>query len=370
MGNLENSTTIDLQTETTCTTSSTFCFVIQNLITTTDGNYETTGDVSLDVNWNIPTLKTLTVKEGDKFIIASKLIVNGKIIVENNGTLNNGNDNNLSGTIVNTGSLVVYGTLNNNLKGKLDNTSGEVSYSGTITNNGNIEKKNNSYGIFYKSVVGKPTFDKKPGDLKLTEALFGTLTSDSILIFMKSISVPKNTELIINSNGKITIYDGEIDNFGTITNNKGGEIDNKKGGTITNNSIINNNSLINNDDGVIDNYQNISNKGTINDFDGTINNIEPNGTINPKGTINGNPLKEGSSEMKVNVGSFKGYVALYAKGYAGQRMSAKVGKDWVVVPALASDFERVVEFTGAGVDVAVKIYIDRVLIDTFDITTK
>ena len=76
------------------------------------------------------------------------------------------------------------------------------------------------------------------------------------------------------------------------------------------------------------------------------------------------------SEQKVNAGSFKGYVALYAKGYAGQRMSAKVGKDWVIVPALASDFERVVEFTGAGVDVAVRIYIDRVLMDTINLTTK
>ena len=76
------------------------------------------------------------------------------------------------------------------------------------------------------------------------------------------------------------------------------------------------------------------------------------------------------SASKVNAGSFKGYVALYAKGYAGKRMSAKVGKDWVVVPALASDFERVVEFTGAGVDVAVRIYIDRVLMDTINLTTK
>ena len=77
-----------------------------------------------------------------------------------------------------------------------------------------------------------------------------------------------------------------------------------------------------------------------------------------------------SSATKVNAGSFKGYVALYAKGYKGQRMSAKVGKDWVVVASLASNFERVVEFTGAGVDVAVRIYIDRVLLDTINLTTK
>ena len=77
-----------------------------------------------------------------------------------------------------------------------------------------------------------------------------------------------------------------------------------------------------------------------------------------------------SSSQKVNAGSFKGYVAVYAKGYEGQRLSAKVGKDWVIVPALATDFERVVEFTGAGVDVAVRIYIDRVLVDTINLTTK
>ena len=77
-----------------------------------------------------------------------------------------------------------------------------------------------------------------------------------------------------------------------------------------------------------------------------------------------------SADQKVNAGSFKGYVALYAKGYAGQRMSAKVGADWVVVESLASDFERVVEFTGAGYTISVPIYIDRVLVDTIVVTTK
>ena len=73
---------------------------------------------------------------------------------------------------------------------------------------------------------------------------------------------------------------------------------------------------------------------------------------------------------KVNAGSFKGYVAIYAKGYAGKRLSAKVGKDWVIVPKLASDFERIVDFTGAGVDVAVRIYINRELRETINLTTK
>ena len=76
------------------------------------------------------------------------------------------------------------------------------------------------------------------------------------------------------------------------------------------------------------------------------------------------------ADQKVNAGSFKGYVAVYAKGYAGQRLSAKIGNDWVIVPSLASNFERVTDFTGAGVDIAVRIYIDRVLIDTINLTTK
>ena len=77
-----------------------------------------------------------------------------------------------------------------------------------------------------------------------------------------------------------------------------------------------------------------------------------------------------SSDQKVNAGSFKGYVAVYAKGYEGSRLSAKIGNDWVVVESLASNFERVVDFTGAGYTIAVRIYIDRVLVDTITVTTK
>jgi len=77
-----------------------------------------------------------------------------------------------------------------------------------------------------------------------------------------------------------------------------------------------------------------------------------------------------AADTKVNAGSFKGYVAIYAKGHEGKRLSAKVGKDWVVVPALASNFVRVVEYTGAGYTISVRIYIDRVLVDTIVVTTK
>ena len=78
-----------------------------------------------------------------------------------------------------------------------------------------------------------------------------------------------------------------------------------------------------------------------------------------------------SADQKVNVGTFKGYVALYAKGYEGQKMSAIVAGKWIVVASLASDFERVVRFTGAGYTITTKIYIDGVQIgDEFTTVTK
>jgi hypothetical protein len=76
------------------------------------------------------------------------------------------------------------------------------------------------------------------------------------------------------------------------------------------------------------------------------------------------------SDTKVNVGSFKGFVALYAKGYEGKKMSAIVAGKWIVVASLASDFERVVRYTGAGYDIVTTIYIDGVMVQTFNVTTK
>ena len=80
------------------------------------------------------------------------------------------------------------------------------------------------------------------------------------------------------------------------------------------------------------------------------------------------------ADRKVNAGSFKGYVAVYALGYEGQRLSAKIGNDWVIVDPIVNNqganLFRVTDFTGAGVDIAVRIYIDRVLIDTINLTTK
>jgi hypothetical protein len=75
-------------------------------------------------------------------------------------------------------------------------------------------------------------------------------------------------------------------------------------------------------------------------------------------TVGSAPVVTPVADQKVNVGSFKGFVALYAKGYAGQKMSAIVAGKWIVVESLDSGFERVVRFTGAGFNITVKIYID------------
>jgi hypothetical protein len=54
-------------------------------------------------------------------------------------------------------------------------------------------------------------------------------------------------------------------------------------------------------------------------------------------------------------------------------MSAKVGNDWVIVPSIPAatkDLFRAVEFVGAGVEISVRIYIDRVLLATIPLLTK
>jgi hypothetical protein len=79
------------------------------------------------------------------------------------------------------------------------------------------------------------------------------------------------------------------------------------------------------------------------------------------------------SSQKITVGSFKGYVAVYAMGYEGQRLTAKIGNDWVIVPSIPAaenDVFRWVEPTGFGVDCKVRVFIDRVLVKTVFLTTR
>jgi ELWxxDGT repeat protein len=83
--------------------------------------------------------------------------------------------------------------------------------------------------------------------------------------------------------------------------------------------------------------------------------------------------QEPREDRKVNAGSFKGYVAIYALGFEGQRLSAKVGNDWVIVPAVPgaiNNLYRHVEFTGVGYQIQVRLFIDRVLLKTVPLLTK
>ena len=75
------------------------------------------------------------------------------------------------------------------------------------------------------------------------------------------------------------------------------------------------------------------------------------------------------SDQKLTVGSFKGFVAIYALNYTGQKLSAKVAGKWLVENNL-SRFERVVRLTGAAIPIVVDLYIDGKFVRTENIVTK
>lgn len=69
-----------------------------------------------------------------------------------------------------------------------------------------------------------------------------------------------------------------------------------------------------------------------------------------------------SSGQKITIGTFKGFVAVYFKGYQGTRVSIKIAGRWIVVPRVPKDFHRVVRNTGAGFTVKSEVYINRKLV--------
>ncbi|MDA8796740.1 hypothetical protein N9N06_04685, partial [Aquiluna sp.] len=82
---------------------------------------------------------------------------------------------------------------------------------------------------------------------------------------------------------------------------------------------------------------------------------------------------EDSSQV-ITVGTFKGYVAIYTRGYMGQKLSAKVAGKWLVVDPIAAyksnDYSRTVRLTGAGYTITVDLYIDGVFVRSEVVTTK
>ena len=76
-----------------------------------------------------------------------------------------------------------------------------------------------------------------------------------------------------------------------------------------------------------------------------------------------------ASDQKLTVGSFKGFVAIYALNYTGQKLSAKVAGKWLTVNEL-SRFQRVVRNTGAGYTIKVDLYIDGAFVRSETVVTK
>jgi hypothetical protein len=65
---------------------------------------------------------------------------------------------------------------------------------------------------------------------------------------------------------------------------------------------------------------------------------------------------------KVTVGTFRGFLALYTKDLAGQKLSARVAGKWLVQDPITKDksfdYSRKVWFTGAGYKIFVDLYLN------------
>ncbi len=90
------------------------------------------------------------------------------------------------------------------------------------------------------------------------------------------------------------------------------------------------------------------------------------------------PLDTGSvveaTDKKLTVVALQGFIAIYTKGYEGQRLSAKVAGKWLVVESLdesfkGNDHSRTVRRTGSGYSIKVHLYIDREFVRTEELVT-
>ena len=82
-----------------------------------------------------------------------------------------------------------------------------------------------------------------------------------------------------------------------------------------------------------------------------------------------------TSLQTLSIGSFKGFIAIYTKGYEGQRLSAKVAGKWLVIDSLnesfnGNNYSRLVRYTGAGYEILVHLYIDGEFVKTEELTTR
>jgi subtilisin family serine protease len=86
----------------------------------------------------------------------------------------------------------------------------------------------------------------------------------------------------------------------------------------------------------------------------------------------GNPSQD--TTKKITIGTFNGYIAIYTKGYEGQRLTAKVAGKWLKVDPIelvpGKSYSLVKRNTGAGFLVNVEVFIDGVSLQSATTRTK
>ncbi len=93
----------------------------------------------------------------------------------------------------------------------------------------------------------------------------------------------------------------------------------------------------------------------------TVDYLKPSPTTSPSVSDSAS-VSPGTPTTRISIGTFKGFVAIYFKGYEGTRVSLKLAGKWVVVPKINSDFFRLVRKTGAGYSVKTEVYINKKLV--------
>ena len=83
---------------------------------------------------------------------------------------------------------------------------------------------------------------------------------------------------------------------------------------------------------------------------------------------------ETSTEKKVTIGTYNGYIAIYTKGYEGRRLTAKVAGRWLKVDPITlvpgKTYSLTKRNTGAGYNIKVEVYIDGVLVAEDSVLTR
>jgi len=87
----------------------------------------------------------------------------------------------------------------------------------------------------------------------------------------------------------------------------------------------------------------------------------------------GKAAASAAADQKITIGTYKGYVAVFTKGYAGQKLSVQVASKWHVrnpIVDLKAGYSLLTINTGAGYVANVIVYIDGVEVERMTITTK